>query len=687
MLPTYQKRWRAFCLLGILCAALPGGATCARGDDAFREWAEQDREELRNFQVAPAGTKQAVPLTGVYTVKGTDSTWGAYTGELEVRSPDDGSGLVVISTRLYASARFEGDRIALAWQGVVRSASEPYLFDVELEQSGFITRYKQWSRPGQVMEPLLLKGEFTRHAPQVLQGEFKANGQSRPMFSETWTRVSGNGPQPIWRNMRQVMPAHREPTKKERTALFASLVSYHALPALQPYKDRPEFKRAVHGFVFDPTDYEFYRGHPDVLRVIQKVLDPISFVETRIRNRAYRQRLADKAEYFDKEMPLHFLNDLGMIEHVNRTAPAGQQQVPDVDGMAWTGDYVMAQAIRYLVTEEPVALDNMLRSLRGMILCYDIAPEKGAFARTVRTHEAGASASEGGWTWVRGEGEYEAYDWLAGCNNDMLKGYWNSFLWATIVLSKQEDHADIRQSMARIVDELIASNPDASDGGPNQAYAHLLLYTLTNNLLEYGKYTAMFIYLKPWLVDFGNGSAYEFGVTDWSGNYMHVKTLVNLYILEKHLATRGTKGKHIDDYRRALTKGLERMRHTRLGFFQLASAALGDFREPPPELEDALWVMREFAAPKVTHDLDWRINREFCLSPMPNLPWKMDWASQDRTLSLTCYPLFERNPSNVQWKEIPNVYRGWVGSVDLSGVDFLSAYWLGRYCGAIDGDM
>ncbi|MFH0902879.1 MAG: hypothetical protein V2A73_19805 [Pseudomonadota bacterium] len=131
------------------------------------------------------------------------------------------------------------------------------------------------------------------------------------------------------------------------------------------------------------------------------------------------------------------------------------------------------------------------------------------------------------------------------------------------------------------------------------------------------------------------------------------------------------------------------MRNTQLGFYQLAAATLGDFATPPPELEQALWVMRAFPAPKVRHNSDWRINPEFCISPVPNLPWKLDWTEpgNDRTHSLIVYSLLEREPSNIEWKEVPGSYLGSESTVRSSGPEFLFAYWFGRYHGTISPSM
>jgi len=62
---------------------------------------------------------------------------------------------------------------------------------------------------------------------------------------------------------------------------------------------------------------------------------------------------------------------------------------------------------------------------------------------------------------------------------------------------------------------------------------------MSGNLIEYGLYMALTTYLKLWMVDWGNGSQYEYGISDWSGNFMNVRSLVNLYEMESHLKKKG----------------------------------------------------------------------------------------------------------------------------------------------------
>ena len=441
---------------------------------------------------------------------------------------------------------------------------------------------------------------------------------------------------------------------------------------MAPYVNRPEFQTAVHYQVFDPTDFDFYRANPNVLRVIQKSPDPIALVETRMRNRAYRQTLAQKRDYFDTKLPIQHLNTAGMLVDYDTTKAPPAAFVPSRDSMLWSGVYVASQAMRYLATQDASALDNMLRSLDGLILCHKIVGVEGEFARTIREHV------DDGSSWVQGTGGYAAWDWLPGGNNDMLQGYYVGFSWAYKVLRGLPGYDARKQKMADILNDLVSYNPDAGDTKLNEMKGRMLRHWMTGNLQDKLTYEALYAAGKTWLVDQGNGPLWEYGTSDWSGNHLIIQGLLVPYLVSTELGDG-----HASELSHGLRVALERMRHTRMGLFQMVGATLGDFPAPPPELEESLWVMREFPAPKVNHAFDWRINPSFCMSPFPSLPWKHDWTTNDRLDSLVAYPLFEKLPDVYAWKQGPFEFHDETSSVENSGVDYLFAYWFGRLHGVI----
>jgi hypothetical protein len=636
---------------------------------------------------------QAEIASGIYRVTGIDSRWGTYSGQVEIRASDEAGIHDIIHIQQWDDARFEGDSIALAWEGVLDlSGSEPTV-EVSLERVGFVTEYGDLMRnPDPTANaPVLYSSELVKVDEATFEVSFRpAPGDQEWTFDETWIWDGLSGPTPIWVNERVSLQGHDPVPEQLKERLFRLFKSYHEMPEVQPYVERPEFQEAMHYWIFDPTDYDFYRSQPDVLRVVQKIVDPISLVETRLRARAYRHSLAEKQAVFDEQVPVYFLNDPGMITGFDPTLPEDIRQTSDRDSMLWTGSYVASQAMRYLVTGETEALETMTHALEGQILCYEIVPTPGEFARTLRTHIEGADDE-----WIQGEGEYSEIDWLPGGNNDMLKGFYSGFLWAHLALEKAGGYGDLQARMVDVLQGLLDYNPllqvqalsDVTDIYDRMVFL-LLSHTLEPDLSKYLEYAAYYKVVAPWLTATGNGSVYWYGIADWSGIHLGIQTLLALVmgaetasdpllILEYHALT----------YRDAMATALDRLRHTRIGLAQLVYGTLGSFSEPPPELEDALWVLREMPAPKERYEIDYSINPAFCLSPFPEEPWKLDWLQTDRFQSLSVYPLFEKGPRNYRWKVPPGSFDGTATGDWEPGVDYLFAYWLGRYFGVIRPDM
>jgi hypothetical protein len=588
----------------------------------------------------------------------------------------------------WTDADFEGDEMALAWEGAVTSVTEPYGIGVVLDKVGFITAYGEEARDTDAADnaPVAFAASMARTGPTTLHGTFVPEGGDASLaFTETWTRIGEPGAEPLWRNERIAVDGHDPIDGTTKDTLFATYASYHALPEVAPYADRPEFQAAMHTWIFDPTDFAFSRENPGTVRVIQKIVDAISLAEARIRNRAYSQTLADKEAVFEPLVQELHLSDTGMICYHDPALPEGSDQLPDGDSMLWTGVYAASQAMRYLVTDASDAYDNMLAAIEGQLLCHDIAAATpGDFARTTRPH----AEPLGGWN--QGTGAYTGYDWLPGANNDMLKGYVVGFSWAYMAIERAGGDDALRDRMVAVLDDILDNSAlvdvGSGDVGNSVSRGTLLLmkFMMTGDVDAYLEYLACYPAIGVWIVDMGNGAFYQYGTSDWSGNHLIIQGLVTLYETAAYAAgPLNDLDSHADAYRDGLAQALDNLRHTRVGLYQLAAAGLGSFSATPPELEEAIWTLREFPAPKESYAIDWRVNPSFCMSPFPNLPWKGDWTETDRFQSITVYPLFERPVDNYRWKSAAGAFKGGVEAYDDPGVDYLFAYWLARQHGLI----
>jgi len=617
-----------------------------------------------------------LPLHGIYEINGDDAQWGSYAGRAEIRLSEDGKTYQFVRLIEYVEAAFEGDAIAVAWAGTLDGAVEGFVAVTALAQIGFIDSYEEYERDPEMTEPLPVQGTFTQTSEGAYQGQFV--GGDLIDATETWTWSEPSGDEPLWENQRQLIVAHAPPPDWLHDLFWLLFSSFHAREEMDPYRDRDDFNAAVHYTWLDPTDFDFYRENPDVLRVIQQVVDPISLAETRLRNRAYRQTLAEKADWYDQDMHDNHRNGAGFIAN---SWWEDEELVYDADmsGMLWTGVYIGSQALRYLSTGDEEALEHVVEGVQGQIVAYDIVPEIGQFARSIRLHDDNMPGD-----WLRGEGDYSDYDYKPGGNNDMLHGYQVGFFFAHLAMPDEALYNGLRDELARVLDELEQHHPDAGDGMINEMKMNMLLYMLTGELPYRQRYRQLlnFFLYDFFLEDLGNGSFFIYGISDWSGDHLNAQSMIVLTWMAEVL-----DDPSLPELQRGCRRTYWHMHGARLPLFLTTMAALG-YEDPSPDLiEQGVWRLREFPCPKVQLNIDWRINPDFTYSPIPELPWKFDWATGDRLSGLYGYTYFEQAPGHFMYRSNP--FRGYYGNeseVSLISAEYLYIYWLMMYRGLITGE-
>ncbi len=663
-----------FLFVTFSCSPSGGRAAADGGNDGGRDYGDSG-----NTVDADVDGDSGVPGElgpGIYAVQGADAH-GAYAGTAEIR--EDGR---VICLQEWTDFTFEGLRVARAFEGRVASWN-PVRMETVLKTAQFIRSWQGNTRPEGVNPPVTCSASFVETGPAAWSGSWECEGRADAAFTETWTWQGPSGSEPIWENRRRMIPAHDPVPASRKNELFSLYASFHALDAVAPYTGRSDFQEAMHYWVHDPTDLEYYRQDTSRVRVIQGIVDPIALREARQRRDAFSTDIHQKQAIFEAEAPVYFINELGMMVDWNENA---QTFVDSGDSMLWTGLYAASQAMRYLVTGDAAAFANMLRSIDGQMLCHDITGVPGDFARTVRVH-AGIPAGD----WMQGQGAYAGIDYLRGANNDMLKGYFVGFLWAGIAMKRAGGEQTRINRMIAILNDLKNNFYEITEGSINKLYTVMLLYFLmdcdgmpvwnanyTQCLRLENDYETLFQANRPWLVDQGNGAMWEYGTSDWSGNHLGIQTMLGLYVMSTIF-----DGELTGELRDGLREACERVRYVNQGLYQMVCGALGSFETPPPEIEASLWFMQQYTAPKASITVDRRIDPDFSLSPFPNLPWKNDWTTTDRTQSLRAYPLFEMTMDSIMFKANPFTYRSFESGIRAGGIDYLFMYWFGRWAGVI----
>jgi len=635
----------------------------------------------------------AAPVpAGVWQLRGINSQHGAYSGQIEFR-PYDG-GVLVTRVITYQEYKHKGLRVQEVWQGDADAQGNPKF---QLRNSDYMT-----SVDGFVRDPKLYNTTTDISVDyQNRDGEYQAqfNTPTGGSYFDKISEPKSVGPQALWQNQRQYLSAKGEKGVPAVIRLGMKIakerIDFDQHPTIQKYKDRPEFKNENPYMVFDPTDFDFYRANRDILRVANKPLDPISLTESLVRRNSYATNLNDKAAGFDVDMQQYRLNQYGIASYASfNTADQKVGDVMDYDACLWTGMYVASQAMRYQVTKEPTAIENMKRSLRGMFILLNITDDKKQFARSIMPYKGNENLGE---RWHRGTGEYSEITWLDGGNNDMVRGITHALMWAHIVIPENDPfRAEMIQATKRVLELNIL---EEKEGNKPAAYgvAALILKDPVYKTHFHKMYNDKDIALGGYLF---NTTFYWNGIADWSGVNLNILNFINEITLADMLG----ENKIRDRLRERLMDAWVTYAPTRHAYYTLAAykfaysqGTRGDqFKKYYNDIyfngavDFSQWTLREYPYPRARMDIsyDHSFGPEYCVNPLPGMFWKAANKKHGPTewffKSLYSYPAFESGglSGNFMWKDLYFTASGATSRGQTNNaVDYLYVYWMARSSG------
>jgi hypothetical protein len=627
---------------------------------------------------APSPDLPADPLVGLWDVSGKDSR-GNYVGEVEVRD-DNGTYRFIHDVHWPGVTVENGRDLYWLFQGTLAKNGEQVKLDSSLRRMDFITKRGTTERSA-ADGPIPITGSLALSTPSSqaeVTGTITGDGIS---LDEKWSARKPLPAKPIFTDERRVVPAHPPPSASEKSTNFSLYKSFHDLDKVKPYVNRPEFQAAVHGHEIDPTDLDFYRANKNALRVVNKVIDPISLAETMVRADAYRWTLAEKAAKYQADMHTRFIDPaVGMIPHggpVGATNP--DQMWPSGDSALWTAVYLASQAYRYEVTGEADAQANVEQTLDALLKLQEITGDWAHFARALRKTQG----TGGGWH--QGTGAFSNLDWLQDGNNDMIKGlfYGYTVSWMLFCEGGKTGHesycARIKANVKHLADDVDLQGAGALASQQTNTLIASWLYAIIADDSSYRvKAEGYWAVVKIGVA--ATPVFYSQGIVDWSGTHLtFVGDVLNMY-LAKRLNLNGDAESVYRSHIDASHKNLEKQRFANWHFLK---AAMGTGAgSTSPFIADGVSRMIEAPYPKVGYMTDRRLASSFCIDPYPTVPWKNDWTdpNEDRTEALNSYPLFETGPSVNWWMTGNDYYQSeWEGH----GGDYLHVYWLARKFGLL----
>lgn len=631
-------------------------------------------------------------VEGIWFVQGTSSARGPYNGELELYRAGDGT-YHAIRVVTYINYFYEGLKVQEVWTGRAVAEGNYLTVSYDLKQGDFITRLNGASRePSEFRNVLNVVERFTP-SEKGLATTFTDRKASN--YTEWLTTRRNLEGQHLWVDERENVDAkgpNIPPQVRAAIASAKSKIGFDKDPLVKSFKNRKEFHDEHPYVVFDPTDFGYYRQNKDVIRVINKITDAISITEASVKRNAYAPSLEEKQIGYETNTVNRHLNEFGMVS----TAITDEQNhfvrfEADTDAALWTGIYLSSQAMRYMVTQNPEALSNVKKSLKGLFILMDITKNKVEFARTLMPYVTGTPLPAG---WHQGDVPFQNIMWLEGGNNEMAKGLTHGLLWASLVIPESETEiwAHLREKSRRLVD--LTGMNDKNQSRSTALGLAALINKSSSLRDEYVRSVKSAAGKKMEAMD---KAFYFHGTADWNkANLDVVEAMTDIVIADRlgESQIRETLREQLMDAWVTYSPAQNALVTLAAYGFSYAQGARGNyFRSESSEekfrvsLGQAVWGLREIPYPRPNLDVqyDHSLSPEFVMSPIP----RMFWKATKRTSSIEFfyqglydYPVFEKSgfDSNFIWRDGAFLFKGGHSKgIEYSGVDYLYGYWLARY--------
>ena len=368
------------------------------------------------------------------------------------------------------------------------------------------------------------------------------------------------------------------------------------------------------------------------------------------------------------------------------------------DSTIWTGTYLAAECFRYAVTGDPEAKANAIRTVHALDAHLQITQVPGFIARFAGPDEFPWNAHYIGHDrYVAGTGEWEGSFWINNTSRDQYTGWFMGLATAYDLIDDEPTRELIRRDVRAVIDKLradgyliIGEDGAPTDAGPEvlppfQLAWHLIAAHVLDEPYYWELYEERFrrhrdilsVSLFSWFNKYHQ--YYGFNLTH--------ENFFGLLRLETDPVRRSL---YLDVFHRQVRSLVE---HTHNVFFDeiyLANCRrAGECRDYEATARDIAMQLRDFQDPPV-REVPLEIP-EWPLDPISVLLSDLIDELGIRDLidiepqTLDPRPVRYRCPRSFMWQKSPYNLDcpGGDGTEVYPGIDYLIAYWMGRYYGFI----
>lgn len=621
---------------------------------------------------------RAQARAGSYTVQGTDTALGGFTGKVELRST--GPGAYDYIREVSYTTNVAGRRLTTVWTGRAFDQGQDVQVTVSLKRVGWITRVGANVRTAADKAPFNVTGTLRPDASGGLSGFLAGGGVSA---TDVLRPAGSIGAAPLFQVVRREEPIHGAPPALVKTILFAIFNNYHGKPELSPYVNDARFRAAVHLNVIDRTGFDWLRARPQELLVVNQVADAINVVEADVRRTTFGLRAHEKATLHGQDAAGYLRDVTGLLSMGARQTPQGTwETIDDMSSCLWSGVYAYAESLHYQTTNEPSALANVEHMAGVLCDLVEIDPRVGEFARSLRP----VGRAPLGGSWHAGTGRYAGLEWHDNGNNDMVKGLVLGFLGAWDVLPANHPlRPRIQTCVRELADHWLKGSHAGGTGNKRGSSGNTLAVGMLAHWI-----TGDPAYSRLWkdtlkkplaLLELASGGTFQaWGIADWSGTHLGVCSRVAMAELARRLRTGWQP--LFDLSIESSFRFVGKFNRCTLPWAAARAGLLGRTDRGAGEM--VVWGLREFPYPKPRYEVNRTLDAGWVASPYPSLPWKMDWMTNaGRVQGLLSYPTYMSRPSNYVWRSTPLDAGDAASDVQHPSPDYLFVYWLARKNGVI----
>ena len=411
-------------------------------------------------------------------------------------------------------------------------------------------------------------------------------------------------------------------------------------------------------------------------------------------------QLHEKARRYQERLEAHHQTPSGVIAYRRPVTASGWDTYGNLaDGCFHTAIYLSSQALRYATTGEDEAREQILRTLDGLELLMDVTGRRGLLSRHVSPAASAAVIDDARWL---PSGTQPAWIWRSDVSKDQYAGFVHGVavtlalvddpavrLRVSALLSAAADHliennlrivdhdgepttfSNLRKSFLGVpkgVDSLtsLAIAKAAAVSNPTSRYQEFYESLVRDDYLD-AAYWAHFTI---------------FGIGNRVNDHMAYLSLYPLLILENDAERRSA-------LKKAARRSWRHVGEDRNAFFAFIHAAVvGDDSGDADAKQDASvgagvkgrLALLEYPENKVEWPVD--LTR-------PGFEFERAFFNSRKCVprSTKSVPLYLRVRSSSFWASDPFRLVGRLGrkgEVVTAGIDYLVAYWMGRYHGLIE---